>query len=570
MSDWSGPWVTVTTSKGTTSWSVPADWGFADLPVAGKVRVRWRAPGGKNPRSRTLWAADAALAPLLRTLVAASANPGSWTVAADGSPVPTAPTSARPALPKPVHAAHSDSDPLGVVGPHNALLGRIAAGEYPLGATIADVIRMVVAERAPGWSPAHNVNMRNVLAFVEHVMVYREPNLNDTPEVVAWKRARLELDGVMEGGSLHVALILPPDLTEAISLRRYSNRRADLLNVQRQLAWHQSWTRYDDAQRARAAGIRRGGRLPARPADTLELLPVESEVSARTEELFAKAIQMLLNHAADHGLLPGRNPFPHFAGRTRSVAGFRRPQPMAIHERNVVPLGTVIDLAEAIARQGPTDPRTGCAVGDRFRALVLASVAAGRPSEYAALRPDDYRSGPEPRLVFRTSAGPAHTAGTRDGTSYAHSGSLKGRAPGQVREVPIPRAVAEVLDAHLAAGYASRDHLFTGPGGGPLRWGNHVETYWRPAVREVLGHAAEPQLRNLTLHWLRKGAITWLLRSGMNLLDVAELAGHDHTILINHYAGVTHSADARRIWTGWEDAWAWASSERVAVVGRIP
>lgn len=75
-----------------------------------------------------------------------------------------------------------------------------------------------------------------MLDFVRQTMVYTEPfedadeASDDTDEVAAWKWARLTLPGVKLGGSLHVALILGPDLERAIATRRATNRRPRALN----------------------------------------------------------------------------------------------------------------------------------------------------------------------------------------------------------------------------------------------------------------------------------------------------------------------------------------------------
>jgi hypothetical protein len=260
------------------------------------------------------------------------------------------------------------------------------------------------------------------------------------------------------------------------------------------------------------------------------------------------------------GLLMGPNPWAAFAPKGRPNVGYRRPKPLAIHERNVLPMGRLVDLADAIAEMGPLDPRTNRPSGARFRALVLATVAGGRPSEYAGLRPDEYVVGPEPRLVFTRSASPTSPA-ANEGVGYHVADSLKDRDPGETRPVGLPGYIAEALNAHIAAGYASDDRLFTGPAGGPLRFGNLVDTYWRPAVERVCGRSAERLLRELEFRWLRKGAITWMLRSGKSVIEAAELTGHAPNILLAHYAGIVGSKHDRRLWTSWDDAWEWAVKE---------
>ena len=72
---------------------------------------------------------------------------------------------------------------------------------------------------------------------------------------------------------------------------------------------------------------------------------------------------------------------------------------------------------------------------------------------------------------------------------------------------------------------------------------------------------AEHLLRDLELRWLRKGAISWLLRAGKPITEVAALAGHTPSVLLGHYAGIVHSQGSTRLWTGWDQAWEWASAE---------
>lgn len=176
------------------------------------------------------------------------------------------------------------------------------------------------------------------------------------------------------------------------------------------------------------------------------------------------------------------------------------------------------------------------------------------------MRPQDYTPGPDPHLLFARSASLV-TPAANDGDGVYVADSLKDRDPGQVRRVGIPQFVAEALDVHLAAGYASSEALFTGPQGSVLRRGNLSETYWRPAVARVCGHSAEPVLRDLEWRWLRKGAITWMLRAGLPVTDVAELVGHAPAVMFDHYAGVVDGSRGVHTWTSWDAAWQWAATE---------
>ena len=436
------------------------------------------------------------------------------------------------------------------------LLRAVESGRVALGSTVADVAVMFERERWDGWGPSHRRNMRSVLDFLVHTMVYREPFDDDPADVAAWKRARLALPGVDEGDSLHLALLLAPDLTDAVLLRRTTDLRTDRLNTQAQLRHQRAWARY------LAAGTSRGGRRLREPAHAVVLREPRAICEPRTEQLFTVVLGALLATAERAGLLVGPNPWHAFAPKGRPHIGYRRPRRVAINDRNMPPLGLLVDLADAIAELGPRDPRTGRPTGDRFRALVLSTTAGPRPSEQAGLHPSDYRSGSDPELRLAHSAGPASPSVSDDGSGYVVRDRLKGRNPGEVRVVGLARYVADALDAHLERGYASEQFLFTGPEGGPLRFGNITDTYWRPAVAKVFGRSSEPRLREMEYRWLRKAAITWMIRAGLGIDRVSDLTGHSSAVLLAHYLGVVKAYPDHRLWTGWDAAWDWAVAER--------
>jgi len=573
---WSKPYVKLVNPTGVVlDWQPPADLtgpattlATLGAPADARVDLRWRAPGEANARSRRLPADDPAALALLRDLATARRHPNDFTADASGRPVPVA-AAARPVAAGvgPVEPARPGRSALTVleqldpgarcvVSERNMLVRAAAAGELALGATVSDLIAKVVAKRQPGWGAAHDGNLRNVLAFVDHVLRYRPPTASDDDNTAAWKQARLAIPGVEVGDSLHVALILPPDLDEAIDIRRHTDRRAALLNEQAEARWSAAWDRYLKAVADKQAGTRRG-RMPNRPPDAPKRYEPKSQVEARTEELFAGTIGMLLRTAERQGLLLGPNPWDSFA-----EDGFRRPETMVISQRVVPTIGAVIQLADAIAAIGPIDRRTGLPVGDRFRALVLTAAATyPRTYELWGLRPQRYQPGTAPTITYGESAGPVNTASSADGSGWDHRDSTKDRAPGAGRVQPLPRMVADALDQHIARGYASPQYLFTAPEGGPVRWGNVVQQYWRPAVQQVFGASAEPVLRHMALKWLRKAGITWQLRAGRSVGQVAECAGHAPAVLHANYAGVVDHHDDTHLWRGLEDAWAWAAAE---------
>ena len=94
-----------------------------------------------------------------------------------------------------------------------------------------------------------------------------------------------------------------------------------------------------------------------------------------------------------------------------------------------------------------------------------------------------------------------------------------------------------------------------------MRWGNLVDTYWRPAVQQVLGASADPILQDMPRKWIRKVAITWMLPAGLGVEQVAGYTGHDVVTLFHHYAGVVAGHGDRHTWAGWDNAWDWAVQE---------
>lgn len=594
MSTWSKPYLAVTDADGTTlDWQLPdplpwpagacAQDDLRDpvdlgLPPGGTIKVRWRAPGSPNPRSRRTTTSDLQTVALACDVLRAHRASGDgWEPDANGWPLHV-----RPAPATTPRASHQEPAPkvevaattpvgtiqaeLTAVGAHNTVLQAVATGRRQLGSTIAQVITEIRRERETArWSPAHRSNMGNVLDFIEQTMVYTAPVVDDVdadlPEVAAWMRARLALPGVEVGGSLHVALVLAPDLERAIRERRETDRRVDLLNEQAVAKWQREWDRYDDLMTARATKPR-GGKPPKQPAPAPVIRVPQLPVSARTEELFATGIAMILGYAERRGLLIGPNPWPAFIHSGQEQTGYRRAEHVRPHQRNVPRVGAVVDLADAISELGPIDKRTGKPTGHRFRAMILLLLMGPRPSEVEALDPDDFD--PAKRSVhIARSAAQVPTAASDTGASISVRDGLKAQALGSTRGIwGMPAYIADALVEHIELGYASDTRLFTGPEGGPLRWNNHIPVYWQPAVTQVFGSSKEKILREMPRRWLRKAAVTWMLRSGMPVEQVVKITGHKVMTLYTHYAGVVGDDDiTRHTWTGWDDAWHWAAQE---------
>jgi len=592
VSTWSRPYLQVTDAHGrAVPWDLPADLplpaGAASdpalrtpldlrtlgLPDGGKLEVRWRTPALRNPRRRTFGTEDlAGLALACDVQRAHAAGGAGWSAGSDGWPAPApaardtriftadrgAARSARPVPPSPLAY---DPTARTATQPSNPVLQAVRDGQLTLGATVDDVIERILHDDWAGWGPKERSNKLSAYAMVSHALRYREPYADDTTEITAWKRARLALDGVEEDTSMHVMLLLTPDMRDAINIRRYTDRRIQQLNEAATVRYEREYDRWRDARAAKERGDWRGGRMPRRPVWRGREID-GTPVSARTEELFAQCLARVLRVAESNGMLVGPNPWTPVAADKSRSGGYRRARPLQIHERNVAPIGKIIELAETLATTGPTDTRTGRPVGDRYKALVLAATCGARPSELLALRPADLRRTHDGRrlLAIGKSATPVSPQ-VNDGVGWSISDRPKGQDAGTVRFVDLPTYVADAIDQHIAAGYSTPDRLFTAVQGGPVRLGNIRDELWRPAVEKVFGHSKVFELREMEFRWIRKSALTWMLRAGIAIPQVARIAGHSPAVLLEHYAGVTN-ADTFHAWDGdWDRAWAWAAAE---------
>ena len=87
------------------------------------------------------------------------------------------------------------------------------------------------------------------------------------------------------------------------------------------------------------------------------------------------------------------------------------------------------------------------------------------------------------------------------------------------RTVPVPRFVAEALADHSAEQATTpREHVFTAPGGGPVRLGLWRQRHWTPAVRAA-------GLSPLRIHDLRHTAVALWLAAGANPVEVGRASG---------------------------------------------
>jgi integrase len=201
---------------------------------------------------------------------------------------------------------------------------------------------------------------------------------------------------------------------------------------------------------------------------------------------------MIFGAAVENGSL-GRSP----VGKVKLLADARREkEPLTVDEAHVVADN----------------------VPDRDRALIYLFTYGGlRWGEAAALRRG--RVNVLGRKVLVREAVSEAGDGLHYGLPKTH----------QVRDVTIPRWLADMLAAHLAD-YVDNDPdalVFTGPKGGALRYNNFVRDVWLKATRA----ANRP---GVGIHHLRHTCASLLYAHGAQPIEVAKHLGHSSTKVTEH------------------------------------
>ncbi len=205
---------------------------------------------------------------------------------------------------------------------------------------------------------------------------------------------------------------------------------------------------------------------------------------------------------------------------------------------DVTVLPTMADVDELVAAvAGLTTP------GARYAAFFAVMAYAGlRPSEVASLR-------------FRDLDLPAEGWGTArlrgstpaPGRRYSGTGqtrqrkSLKHRADNEVRPVPLPPPLVEILRCHLDR-WPPTDLVFTNMEGRSVTAENYGKVWNRvkPTVW-TQGHVAADAVP----YDLRHTAATVMLRAGVPLAEAARRLGHSIDVLLRVYAGVFDDDEER-------------------------
>lgn len=178
--------------------------------------------------------------------------------------------------------------------------------------------------------------------------------------------------------------------------------------------------------------------------------------------------------------------------------------------------------------------------------------AAMRPAEIASLKEEDCKLPPDTQaaadewgeLLLGESRPEVGGGWTDDGASFEVR-SLKRRARGATRSVPIPPVLVRMLRAHINRyGTAPDGRLFRAAQGGRVRSTEYCGL-WDTARRAVLPEkdVATPLAR--VPYSLRHAGVSLWIKSGVDPVEVARRAGHSVAVLFRFYAKILRGDEAR-------------------------
>ncbi|MGW7079028.1 tyrosine-type recombinase/integrase [Streptomyces sp. NPDC054866] len=207
----------------------------------------------------------------------------------------------------------------------------------------------------------------------------------------------------------------------------------------------------------------------------------------------------------------------------------------------------------ALARSFLTAVRSSGPRGRHLEAFFgCLYYAAMRPAEIASLKRADCTLPPDTEesrehwgeLLLGESRPEVGGGWTDDGASY-EARSLKRRARGATRSVPIPPVLVRLLRDHLAEhGTATDGRLFRAANGGRVRSTEYCDL-WEAARAGVLSEedAATPLAK--VPYSLRHAGVSLWIKSGVDPVEVAARAGHSIAVLYRFYAKILKGNQGR-------------------------
>jgi integrase len=246
--------------------------------------------------------------------------------------------------------------------------------------------------------------------------------------------------------------------------------------------------------------------------------PAAATTQRRKRAVFYNA----LGYAVEAGLL-GANPVDRVQWKAPDVAE-------TVDRRVVVSPAQARALLAGVRAQGTR--------GEHLQAFFgCLYYAALRPSEAVALREADcHLPGRGWGRIDLTASEPRAGRGWTDDGAAREARGLKHRAEHEMRSIPIPPALTQMLRAHLKAyGTSPGGRLFRTARGRPLQ-DSAYSAVWQAARTAALTPAQQASPLARRPYDLRHAAVSLWLNSGVPATEVARRAGHSVAVLLKVYA----------------------------------
>ncbi|KAB2349031.1 tyrosine-type recombinase/integrase [Actinomadura rudentiformis] len=253
------------------------------------------------------------------------------------------------------------------------------------------------------------------------------------------------------------------------------------------------FARKPDGRRARD-GVPDGGAAPLQ--------------SAASQARFRRSVSAFFQHAAISGWVQ-LNPMLAVTVRPKQRGGLRAERRALTSEQAAGLVGAARELSTDQRRRGRSDQRTE--LRDALIVLVLAAVGP-RVSELTGANSEDF-------FV---------NAGTRYWRIFGKGG--------RTRDVPLPRPVAQVLDAYLAEGRPLLDRGLE-PKALLLSWRGRrlARGDVQAVIDRVLARVEPDRRRSVTPHGLRHTTATHLLAAATDMDAVRRVLGHADLSTLGRY-----------------------------------
>ncbi|GAA2592816.1 hypothetical protein GCM10010411_27370 [Actinomadura fulvescens] len=230
--------------------------------------------------------------------------------------------------------------------------------------------------------------------------------------------------------------------------------------------------------------------------------------SAASQARFRRSVSAFFQHAAISGWVQ-LNPMLTVTVRSKQRGGLRAERRALTTEQAAGLVGAARELSTDRPRGGRSDQRTE--LRDALIVLVLAAVGP-RVSELTGANSEDF-------FV---------NAGTRYWRIFGKGG--------RTRDVPLPRPVAQVLDAYLAEGRPLLDRGVE-PKALLLSWRGRrlARGDVQAVIDRVLARVEPGRRRSVTPHGLRHTTATHLLAAATDMDAVRRVLGHADLSTLGRY-----------------------------------